>query len=613
MTFGAMAAWQAWLLLAAAGAIAAGVFLIKLRPPRTIVPSLLLWQRVLDVSRELTLWERIRRAVSLAATVLIAVALALAVTRPGRSGGGAEVTRGRLLIVLDSSVSMQARTPTGETRWERAVAEARRLATGASGGETALATTADGLVEGPTTDLTLIETALDRLEPGSSDRGAWPRLAGATAVHFITDGAAPRALDNATIVHSVFEPAPNVAITAFEVRPSLSSESAGDAYLELANYAPAAQKLRLRLTRGSASIFDSEFDVGPSEMLRQVVPIARGGDPALRARVDARDNALDADDAAVVWVDRAQPLGITVVGSNTAWLKEALSRDPDVRATFIEPSAWSDEKARTTAEDALIYDRWAPPAPPARPALLFAPPPSTPWLLAGGATEAAARTLRPSDDEVKPRWEVPGDHRVVEGVDPFTLTIDRARTYSAPSLVPVARSTRGTPLVSVSESPQSRLVLVAFGAGESNLASAPAFPVLIGNALEWLTRPYSRPGSGHAAGGSHRPGLMSFETSVARVGGPDGGEVPLARIGDSATAMLRAPGLYTIEGGGARSRVAVNVGDPQLSNLMRGPASTRALTVTAGGSGRPWWVYCVLAAFVLVFAEWWTWQRRITV
>ena len=47
-----------------------------------LVPSLLLWQRVLDEPRELTLWERIRRAVSLVLTVVIALALALAVDAP---------------------------------------------------------------------------------------------------------------------------------------------------------------------------------------------------------------------------------------------------------------------------------------------------------------------------------------------------------------------------------------------------------------------------------------------------------------------------------------------------------------------------------------------------
>ena len=51
MTFGAMAAWQAWLLVGGAAAIAAGLFLVKVRAPRSVVPSLLLWRRVLVGSR----------------------------------------------------------------------------------------------------------------------------------------------------------------------------------------------------------------------------------------------------------------------------------------------------------------------------------------------------------------------------------------------------------------------------------------------------------------------------------------------------------------------------------------------------------------------------------
>ena len=84
MTFTGLAAWQAWLLLGAAAAAAAALFLLKVRPPRVIVPSLLLWRKVLDESREQTLWERIRRAVSLAVTILIALALAAAIARPSR-------------------------------------------------------------------------------------------------------------------------------------------------------------------------------------------------------------------------------------------------------------------------------------------------------------------------------------------------------------------------------------------------------------------------------------------------------------------------------------------------------------------------------------------------
>jgi hypothetical protein len=614
VTFGAMAAWQAWLLLAGAAALAAALFLIKLRPPRLLIPSILVWTRVLDDVRQQTLWERIRRAVSLIATVIIALALALAVVRPGRVADGGTRAAGRLLVVLDASWSMEAGTRRGETRWERAVAEARRLFTSSSGAEMALATTADGLIEGPTTDLALIETALERSQPGGGEASAWPRLAGATAVHFITDGATARPLDPAVVVHSVFEPAPNVGITALEVRPSLTPGNAGDAYLEIGNFAP-AQKVRVRINRGATEVLSREFDAAPSELLRQVLPIPRGGDPALTVRIDAPENALATDDEAFAWVVRARPLVVTVVGTQTQWLRAAFERDPDVRATFLDPAAYTAMPATATARaDVIIFDRWAPPAAPANPALFFAPPAGTPWLLA----PADAASSRSTPDERAPKWEIPGSHPVVQGVDPFTLTVDRARSYSAPSLVPVAQSAQGTPLVYVSESPDTRLVVVTFSINESNLSAAPGFPVLLGNAVDWLARPVlfaSQAGDADLAHRVQRPGLTAFAGVVTKVTGPASSDVPLTRVGQTAFARIRVPGIYTAEGGGTRSTFAVNIADPQLSNLTRTPPPTsgRVLTVAAGASGAPWWVYCAAAAFALALAEWWTWQRRITV
>jgi hypothetical protein len=589
MSFGAMAAWQAGLLLVAAAGGAAWLFLIRLRPPRVPVPSLLLWRRVLDQPRETTLWERIRRVVSLVATIAIAGLLALAVTRPGRGVSAGSGGTGRLLVVVDSSWSMLARTRSGETRWDRAIAEARRLATAASGDQVALATTADGLVEAPTADLTLIESDLDRLTPSGGEGTGWPRVAGVDAVHFITDGAVPRSLDADVVVHSVFEPAPNVAITALAVRPSLSGASAGDAFLEVANFAPSAQRVHVTMARGSASILDRQIDMAAGEAIHQALPLARGGDARLHAHVDAPGDALAADDDAVAWIEHSQPLSIAVVGSDTSWLASLLGRDADVRATLVAPA-----KYRSGPEDAVVFDRWAPAVSPSRPALCLAPP-ATAWL---GAT---------GPEESHPRWVTAGSHPVVRGVDPLTLTIDKARPYGAPALQPVARSERDTPLVYVSQSVDQRLVVVTFGPDESNLARAPGFPVLIGDALDWLTRP--------AEGGSRRPGPASFDRSVSRLTGPDGSAVPLEHAGDRLTTVLARPGLYVAEGGGARSSFAVNVGDPQVSNLLRTSlgASGRALAVTSGASGRAWWLYCVAAAFALIFAEWWTWQRRITV
>lgn len=584
-----MAAWQGWVLIAGALGLAVYLFLLKVRPRRLFVPSLLLWGQVLNDKRERTLWERIRRAVSLVVAAVIAVALALAFARPSRGSGATGVPGGRLVVVLDASWSMLARTRGGDTRWSRAIAEARRLVSVSSGGEVALATTADGLVEGPTRDLPLIEAALDRIAPGGAGAGGWPKVAGADAVYFITDGAVARPRDPGVIVRSVFESADNVGITAFDIRPALGGPVAGHAYLEVANFGP-AQQVHITLGRGTASLLDRRFDMSAGETLRQVVPLDPGGDPAVKARIEASANALAIDDEAFAWFNRARPVTVAVVGDQTAWLARLLAGNPDVTATFLTPAAYTARR-----EDVILFDRWAPRDPPDRPALYFAPPASGSWLGSGDAVEQ------------KPRWLAGGTHPVVRGVDPLTVTIERARAYASAALLPIAASERGTPIIYVNKpAARMRFVVVTFGPQESNLASAPAFPVLVGDALGWLARPME--------GVARRPGLAFFDDAVTKVTGPGGAAIPLSRLSTEAVGVLRVPGLYVAEGGGARATLAVNISDPDVSNLIKTTApATRATSAGAAGGTSPWWLYCAIAAFALVFTEWWTWLRRITV
>src|SRR5207253_3022057 len=179
--------------------------------------------------------------------------------------------------------------------------------------------------------------------------------------------------------------------------------------------------------RATAPVFDRRFDMAAGETQRLVVRVDRGGDPAVYARIDARGNALAIDDEAVAWFERARPLAITVVGEQTDWLARLFAGNPDVTPRFVTPAAY-----RSGQEDAIVFDRWAPPEPPQRPALYFAPPAQGSWITAG----------EPAED--RPRWMEAGSHPVVRGVDPFTLDIERARTYTSDALTPVASSVRGT-------------------------------------------------------------------------------------------------------------------------------------------------------------------------
>src|SRR5688572_9969903 len=600
MSFGAMAGWQAWGLLALTAGVLTALFFMKIRAPRVHVPSLMLWTKVLDATREMTLWERIRKAVSWIVITATGLMLMLALTRP--APGVTATGGGRRLVVIDSSWSMGTEMSNGDTRWERALAQARTLIAASAGDELALATTADGLVEGPTTDSVLLEAALDRIAPAGGEQGDWPQLSGVSVVHFITDGTLPRAtadLEAAgakVTVHSVFEPASNLAITAFEAHASSDPESQAEAYLELANYSAAPQKARLVVTRGTATKFGNSIDLAAGEAIRQIVPLGKQGDSRVLARLSGPNNALAIDDEAVAWVSGAQQLAVTIVSEAPGYIQVLFDRLPGMKATFIAPGAYA--KPRTGAEDVLVFDHWAPPEAPTKPALFITPPdPKTaaPWM----GTMRSERTAQ---------WATSLAHPVLNGVDPSTVTIERARTVESDMWTPIAKSATGTPLVSVAETPDYRRVLIGFGSAEpeSNVALQPAFPVLMVNALEWLARP--------SLGAQVRPGVVPLNAVVAHLTSPDGKTVDVTTFGDTRLARIVTPGLYLAEGGGMRSALAVNVGDPQVSNVSRTSLSAATLESTAAGqSNDPWWPVLIAIAFVLGLVEWWTWQRRITV
>lgn len=600
MSFSAMAAWQAWLIIGVAVAAAVFLFLLKLKPPQILVPSLTLWARVLDEKRDRTLWERIRKAVSLAIAVLITLGLLFAILRPmglslpqsrvgrpdpqgRRNAGGSTVSR--TSIVIDSSWSMLAETSSGGTRWDRAISRARALASSAGGEEVVLSTTAEGVVEGPTADVALIEAALDRISPSGGGAGSWPRVEGASATHFFTDGAIGRPLDADVRVESVFEPADNVAITAFDVRPGLTLDSAGQAFLDVSNYSKTAQNVRITLNRGNASLLDVKVDLAPGASEQRVVNLTRGGDSRLRARISAKENALVIDDEAVAWIAGAEKLAVTIVSDKPESFGPLLSKDPTIKPTFVATLRYVPGN-----EQLVIFDRVLPAVPPRVPALFIAPP-KAPAVKTKAAPSPAdqARTLSMLDD-----------------VDLASMNFDSVRRYATEDLIPVAFNDENAPLVYAHDEPDQRFVLFTFSVTDSKLMFAPGFPSLMSSTIDWLAHP--------VASDVRHPGPATFGGNISMLLDPNGQPLPVTNIGSSSVASLGRPGFYQATSGGATSVIAVNAGDPEVSNLQRtnlAPEARAAADVPS--RGRPWWLIAAMLALVLLAAEWWTWQRRVTV
>src|SRR5438094_9081453 len=108
MTFLALTPLEAAVLaLLTTGTIVA-LYFLKLRHRRVVISSSILWKRVLDERQSHSLWEKLRRIISIVIAVTIALLIAFSLGRPDIESltGKNE----RIVIVLDTSPSMYAQT-----------------------------------------------------------------------------------------------------------------------------------------------------------------------------------------------------------------------------------------------------------------------------------------------------------------------------------------------------------------------------------------------------------------------------------------------------------------------------------------------------------------------
>jgi hypothetical protein len=162
-------------------------------------------------------------------------------------------------------------------------------------------------------------------------------------------------------------------------------------------------------------------------------------------------------------------------------------------------------------------------------------------------------------------------------------------------------------------------VALGFDIAESDLPLRIAFPLLMSNALRWL--------SDRAPGAD--PSLRAGEPLVLAPGEQVAMEpqtqAPASSHADTAAATTRAVfvpsrnGFYRRTSGAADPRwIAVNTFDPAESDLRQEGATLpgapvfAALRALPGMDTRPPWQYLTLAAIALFALEWWLFHRRRT-
>jgi hypothetical protein len=584
MTFLALSTLQTTFLVVLTAAAVVAMYFLKLRHRRVVVSSSILWRRVLDERASHSLWEKLRRIISILIAVTITLLIAFALARPEIESltGKNE----RIVIVLDTSPTMRTLSQDGSTRWQHAVEKAKGLLE--SGGPTTefrVIDTAGLTASAFTTDRNEVRRVIDQMSPKTADP-QFPKVDPRNSqVYFVSDGVTLHTAPSFVKRLSVFESANNVGITAFEIRSMPSTPLGYEAYLEVQNFGrPAEVGIVISGTGGQR--INKTVRLGTEEIYKDAFDLSQFAGGGIRATIQAQDDALSLDDVAFAYLPIKRKTRTLLVTRGNQFLETLLKLDNYVELSITDPANYRE----LPTIDAYIFDRFAPAAAPSRPSLVIGTP-SAPWL-------------RPANGEVvKPEIATWSDnHPVMQHVSVHDVTIERASRIDPGNLTVIA-SSKQTPLIVASDKP--KWVMLTFDLDSSDFPFHVGFPIFIENVLAWFSREQLALKRG--------PGLVDVPLANAQIRTIDDAVVPSDQQLGNTVFEAKQPGLYSATLGDQRVHVAVNLANPTFSDVNRSVFKTdKTAAADHYWLRRELWFYMLVAALLLASLEWFTYHRRMT-
>lgn len=623
-------------LAAVFGGVGAGLvalYLLKLRRRRVPVPFVPLWARVLDARPAARLFDRLKRLVSLLVQLTLLALMVGALGDPRLRGASA---RGRALVVLlDGSASMKATDlPGGRARAAREAA--LRLIRGLGPADRMLLAQMDAQVTALcplTDDPAELERALGEYAPRDTGADLAQGLRFATdvlrdqpdpEVIVVGDGAydPPRDARGDVRLSGAalrFEPigrrGRNVGITAFAVRRYPLDKSRYEAMLEVRSWSDQTERVELTLLADGAPIDVTHVTLAPGATTLRVLPDLSGANESVEARI-ARDDGtrddLPADDRAFGTLPERRRVRVLAVTEGNRYLEAALLLDEYLDVVEARPA---EAAARLRAErfDVAIFDRVTAPTPQGV---------ATLWLRPEGADS-------PLPHEPGFALAPPGSALGVSTFDrrhPLTrfmtdleeTHVGRIVRYRPGPRDRIVAAGAAGPMILAGDRGGDRFAVLAFDVRESDFPLRVAWPLLVVNAIDWFA-------------GEDPAYLSSFRTGTTwRIPVPAG--VDRAEIETPSGHRLTVPvyegravhfgtevGLHRLRAGETQRLLAANLHEPRESDC----APRRTLTVSGAqataprpgraGLRRELWAYLLLGALAIVWIEWWTYHRRVTV
>jgi hypothetical protein len=617
-------------VLGTASAITVALYLLKLRRRAVPVPFIGLWESLLADRQSSRLFSRLRHLLSLLIALLIVALLAFARADP------APVARAdaapQRLVLVDAGLSMQANDVPGGR-----LAAAREVARGLLAAARPERRTMLAQLDGSVTPLSswsdephALERALEQLAASDLQvdhqqgyRFALDVLAGApgSELVLISDAARPpepelaaslARADIALRYAPVGKRGDNVAITAFAVRRYPLDRNQNELLIELHNASSHVERAELRLIGDGAPIDVQHLELQPGQTLQRTYGDVTGIRQTLQAELvpgEGHDD-LAADDRAYAVVPERRRVRVLCVSDGNRYLEAALLLDEYLDVDAVTPAAYRG----AGAYDVVVFDRFVPAAPPGKPSVFIAPAGSGP-----------AQPLAVTGTIDRPLFErVQSKHALLR----FTALRDvNVASALAVRLQPgdsaIAGDPRG-PLIVAGTRHEQPFVALTFELHASDLPLRAAWPLLLLNAIDSFSADHETYASSSSVGEPVAVQLPANAQDV-RVVEPGGSERSLSLTAGGTTFTPTRAGLYRVHwqtsdpAGRAERWLAVNLAaetrrDLTPAKALRvGGTQVAAPVRESAALPAPIWALLVLAALLVLSAEWLSYHRRWTV
>jgi hypothetical protein len=583
------------------------------------VSTLFLWERVAREAHGSLGLRRLIQNLPLVLQLLLALLLTLALANPVLTETATHSKD--IILVLDTSASMQTRTPQG-TRFAEAQQRALEvLQTLPSGRQMALiaAGRQPRVVSFFTDEKALLRQDIMRLQ--ATDAPGNMREAILLALSFtqgrqtqevvvIGDGAyrGVAALDfpRGQIRHMrVAGGEGNVGITRFAFRKVPESEPARfEVLIAVKNFSSRERLVPLTVTVRQQQVLTREVTLPAGQ--EEVVVAALDG--PLRGVAEAAidvDDALLLDNRAYSVLAPPAQTWLLLVGESNYFLEQLLTSVPGVQVNVAPEVSEAALPRLLEANHLLVFNGVQPPPLRQGNFLLLHTTPQDERI------GVAGRVTAPQVVD----WD--RKHPLLEFVDLTDLRIEESLALrpqrGARSLV----DGPGISLMSVIEEPSLRVVTLGFDLMRSDLPLRVAFPVFISNVLRW-----SHPETQEAVAGQIRAGMpyvLFFERPVQQVTvqNPRGQERVYEVQGNPwMFTEAEQVGVYILRYGDEKRYVTVSLLDEAESDIHPAEALPE-LRPAPDGSGpqqagiveTPLWPYLLLGAVLVLLGEWYVWCR----